>query len=60
MDKKVWIKPELVSLTRCKPEEAVLSACKFWSSSGDPTTYCTGCLQQENGQCTWCEQHASS
>jgi hypothetical protein len=45
MGKKTWIKPQLISLARCQPPEAVLSVCKYGSGSGDPTNYCTGCVQ---------------
>jgi hypothetical protein len=60
MDKKTWIKPELISLTRCRPEEAVLDVCKYGQISPDPSTNCTGCVQGTVGDCTRCEQYSSS
>ena len=36
-EKKRWIVPELLVLVRSRPEEAVLTACKFFSPTGpDP------------------------
>ena len=36
--KKEWQKPQLVILTRGKPEEAVLTVCKIWASGGPAST----------------------
>jgi|PlaIllAssembly_1097288.scaffolds.fasta_scaffold2900200_1 hypothetical protein len=59
MDKKSWQKPELISLTRCNPEEAVLDTCKYTMLSGDPGTNCTGCLEVSN-VCEECSRYQES
>ncbi|MFC1807725.1 hypothetical protein ACFL0T_05085 [Candidatus Omnitrophota bacterium] len=33
MEKKVWQRPELTVLVKCRPEEAVLSFCKTMTGS---------------------------
>ncbi len=38
-EKKVWIRPELIVLTRSKPEEAVLSVCKVMDELGPTAGY---------------------
>jgi hypothetical protein len=45
MDEQTWQKPELISLTRSEPQEAVLTACKYGDVPGDPTAYYFGCTQ---------------
>ena len=42
MMKKQWQKPELLVLTRSKPEEGVLTTCKQYETYGPwgPTLYC--------------------
>lgn len=55
MEKKLWEKPDFAVLTRSKPEEAVLSACKEWNKTGPeyynfqcnhPVACGVGCLSQ--------------
>lgn len=57
MEKKVWIKPELISLERGKAQESVLTGCKFHNLSGDPTTTCNACDQMG---CEHCESFVHS
>jgi hypothetical protein len=47
LEKKPWQKPQLVSLVRRDPQEAVLDVCKasLGAASGDPSTSYTGCSQ---------------
>ena len=49
MKKKVWVKPEMTILVRNKPEEAVLSACKF-KSIGGPSLM--NCKNNASGPCS--------
>ena len=61
MEKKTWQKPELISLTRCKTPEAVLSTCKYYQMSGDPGTNCAGCLQDsQDHPCDDCSGYYAS
>jgi hypothetical protein len=54
MEKKAWVTPELIALTRNRPEESVLFACKLlpigsvgptavnnWCSLEDCNTFCS-------------------
>jgi len=43
MKTKTWKKPELVVLTRTKPEEAVLTVCKGGGSIVSPAENFNGC-----------------
>ena len=56
MEKKAWIKPELISLERGKPQESVLTECKYHQMSGDPTTSCNEC----EVNCSDCDTFAQS
>jgi len=54
---KTWEKPELVVLTRSKPEEAVLGFCKQYRvDTGPDTTYagfgCDSYIGACNGDCS--------
>jgi hypothetical protein len=49
--KTVWVTPELIVLTRKRPEEAVLAACKWDSSHSGPNVSFGAC--ERNG--TDCE-----
>lgn len=60
MEKKAWRKPELISLTRCKPAEAVLTTCKYYMMSGDPGTNCAGCLVDGAHPCDVCSGYEAS
>jgi hypothetical protein len=52
--KKRWQQPQLISLTRSKPEEAILTFCKtVFGATGTPTSHevqcdvvtrCSGCV----------------
>ena len=54
--KKEWTKPELIVLVRNKPEEAVLTACKF--ASGGPDSSQFDCIL---GGCrAYCTSHTPS
>lgn len=60
MEKKSWIKPELISLTRCKSPESLLTLCKWFSSSGDPVLNCSGCQQEMANPCQDCSALGAS
>jgi len=49
MEKSIWQKPELISLTRCQQQEAVLDTCKYVQIPGDPATFCVACRQTQPG-----------
>ena len=57
--KKTWQAPQLVILTRSKPEEAVLTGCKtMFGVTGSPTVYFWKCDQVYG--CFECELAVSS
>lgn len=60
MEKKTWQKPELIALTRCQPQEAVLTFCKFDDLPSDPATYCVGCVGVPVNYCGSCDIHGLS
>jgi len=45
-EKQPWQKPELVVLVRSKPEEAVLTTCKFTTSTASAAQFnlCAQCV----------------
>jgi len=51
--KKAWVEPELIVLVRSKPEEAVLSGCKY-DGMGDisNSNFATGC---QKWSCLTCD-----
>lgn len=56
-EKKTWVVPELLVLSRSKPEESVLVACKIIYGAGASPGYSNmGCDQP----CTLCDAKASS
>lgn len=55
MEKKTWQKPELISLERTKPQESVLTTCKYGDAPGDPGTSCSGCRQPSGLGCNECD-----
>ena len=61
--KKQWVQPELIVLTRSKPEEAVLQGCK-WSSGdhgSEPDLANEACIQYDfGGPCGWCSAPSES
>ena len=57
-EKKMWEKPELAVLLRSRPEEAVLTACKYPSQIGG-STFNGGCQTQTN-VCLACDTLGSS
>ena len=58
--KKIWQKPELISLARCKPAEAVMATCKWFGGTGDPTLSCGGCLTTTSIPCQNCSGSSES
>ena len=45
MARKPWVRPQLISLTRIKPEESVLVTCKYTQpQSGAPATFDSACI----------------
>jgi hypothetical protein len=46
---KEWTKPELLVLVRNKPEEAVLTACKYWGAWTGPAL--SECYKMYTGYC---------
>lgn len=57
MEKKRWQKPELVTLVRSRPEEAVLATCKFDFIDSGPVGSAGSC---RNAACADCATRASS
>jgi hypothetical protein len=57
--KKEWVTPELIVLTRSKPEEAVLSGCKSIPGAG-PESSNARCLQSFPSCTTFCVSQATS
>lgn len=57
VEKTLWVKPQLVVVTRGRPEEAVLEACKA-EKAGAAFEVATGCYCQQG--CAPCETIASS
>jgi hypothetical protein len=53
--KKTWIEPELIVLTRSKPEEAVLGGCKGGISEG-PSNDSGICMLD----CAFCSEYTFS
>jgi hypothetical protein len=49
--RKQWQKPELVVLTRSKPEEAVLTVCKAGSILGPRTSFTSWCVESGCPNC---------
>ena len=61
--KKVWQKPILLVLTRSKPEESVLNACKSsttWTSPQTTVGYCTQVPNMAHIPCDGCNTVAAS
>jgi hypothetical protein len=44
LEKRKWTRPQLLVLTRGKPEEMVLAGCKLVDSGADPDADNLGCL----------------
>jgi hypothetical protein len=55
--KKEWVTPELIVLVRSKPEEAVLTACKYTFYGSSPSLTYDYC---EEGDCAACSGWISS
>ena len=51
-NKKEWSEPELIVLVRSKPEEAVLTSCKYWEIGGSIQAVASGCSQNCTGPCS--------
>ena len=45
MKKEKWDKPKLIILTRGKPEEKVLSGCKYGPTTSGPTDSADACSE---------------
>ncbi len=63
--KKKWIKPELLSIVRSKPEEAVLSLCKYLSTEWQwgPASGARGCylyVEDQGWPATSCSANTKS
>jgi hypothetical protein len=52
--KREWERPRLISLVRSRPEEAVLSACKYTSGTGaaGPSAAYNRCTTGASWRCT--------
>jgi hypothetical protein len=53
MEKKEWYEPELIVLVRSKPEEAVLSVCKAYTSPSGPANNAAMCAQVACEDCAF-------
>lgn len=60
MEKKEWGEPELIVLVRSKPEEAVLSICKYPAKPGGWNNYNAGCYVEQDLACSRCNFPAAS
>ena len=58
-EKKRWVVPELLVLVRSHPEEAVLTACKFFPPSSGALDFFSACAAI-SGCATTCEAGAPS
>jgi len=58
--KKTWQNPKLIVLVRSKPEEMVLTACKYqpFPAGSTPGSLFSGCLCES--LCVWCDTAGSS
>lgn len=59
MEKNMWEKPQMVVLTRGKPEEAVLAACKDSHASSGPSNVDSACITDFCGE-TLCQTKSAS
>lgn len=57
---KQWHTPQLIVLTRSKPEEAVLEVCKFLYVGDAPMEWFPGCAHGAEVSCTPCEAQVQS
>jgi hypothetical protein len=60
VEKKQWHRPELIVLTRSKPEEAVLTGCKIELSIAFSNHYHTRCGSQESPCANKCKAVVTS
>lgn len=60
MGNKKWERPNLIVLTRSKPEEAVLFACKFGSGAFTGSTQTKNHCITPTPNCTDCSAQAAS
>jgi len=56
---RVWEKPELVVLEKCRPEEQVLANCKYGALTG-PDSANSACKQKPGPVCLDCHSEANS
>ena len=55
-EKKKWVKPELVVLVRRKPEEGILTNCRWGGVSGSfSESEHIACYFKTDGSCDWCQ-----
>jgi hypothetical protein len=59
-ERRVWNKPALVSLARSRPEEVVLTTCKYMTSSVSPAGSFIGCSTPGAGICPGCNEVGAS
>ena len=57
---KEWNTPQLTTLVRNKPEEMVLTACKYVGMSALPGLGNTACHGAKAGACGICKEQANS
>jgi hypothetical protein len=58
--KKPWQAPQLIILTRSKPEEAVLDTCKTADLKTTPGDFLDGCYFFANAVCAPCYDYGDS
>lgn len=46
-----WVKPELIVLTRSKPEENILDSCKVFDQPGSSSDIYQACISEMMGDC---------
>ena len=59
-NKKEWSEPELIVLVRSKPEEAVLTVCKYWLASTGSDNVFSSCYSITNPCSPACDYQMSS
>ena len=58
--KKTWDAPKLVILSRSRPEESVLTACKYGIVFTDSNEYFYACFTPPPNTCLQCEAYSES
>jgi hypothetical protein len=57
---KQWQTPELTTLVRSNPEEAVLTGCKVYMSTSGPSSTQGDCYSGNQSNCGACSDRSSS